>query len=517
VLSNIGTWMRDTASAWAMAEMAPSPLLVSLVQAATTLPVFLLALPAGALADILDKKRLMIAVQGLLAVVSITLAALVFFDALTPLRLLILTFLGGVGAAITGPVWQSVVPQLVDKPQLRAAVAMNSLGVNLSRAIGPAFGGFLIAAAGLEAAYALDVATYAVVLAALFWWRPREGAPAHAERLGQAMQAGLRYTMWSPPLRRVLIRAFLFFVPGSAFWALLPLVSREQLKGGPETYGLLLAAIGGGAVFGALLLPRARGLLGNHGTVIAGSLLLAACTAVLALAPSFSAALGAMFATGIAWIAVLTSLNATTQAVLPNWVRGRGLAVYLTVFFGAMTAGSVLWGQIGALTDVPTALLLAAATGVVFTVIGMSAKLPEADVDLAPSMHWPAPIVADGMATDTGPIMVTIDYEVAPAKHATMKAALEALAPTRRRDGAIAWGIQVDLENPTRVREWFMVASWEEHLRQHERFPAADRPLQNTVNALHEGEAPPIVRHWAELNAARAVDRSFIDHRHDHA
>lgn len=495
VVGNIGLWMRDTASAWAMTEIAPSPVMVAAVQAAATLPIFLLSLPAGALADIVDRRRLMIVVQACLAVVTLSLALLALWGRLDPVALLLLTLAGGIGNALSGPAWQSIVPELVPRSDIKPAVALNSLGINISRAIGPAIAGAIIVTAGVAAAYFIDLASYAVVLAALIWWKRDAARPATPERLGGAMRAGVRYALASPPLRRVLLRAALFFAPASCYWALLPLVAREEIGGGAGGYGILLAAVGAGAVGGALLMPRLRSVLRGEALTLVGTLVTGAATLGLAFAASLPIGAALLALAGAAWIIMLTSLNGTAQGVLPDWVRGRGLAVYLTVFFGTMTAGSLIWGQIATLTSIDTALVIAGVTCGLAALLGRAIPLPVSDADLTPSHHWPAPIVADGATPTGGPIMVLIDYRVAAADHVAFAIAAEALGALRRRDGAYDWGMMADAAQPELLTEWFLVGSWEEHLRQHDRVTVADREIQARVQRLLVGEARPVVRH----------------------
>jgi MFS family permease len=506
VLGNIGTWMRDVGSGWLMTSLAPSPLMVALVQAAGTLPVFVFALPAGALADLLDRRWLLIAVQAFLCVVALSLAILTALGLMTPWLLLVLVLLGGVGAALAAPAWQSSVPEMVPRADLRAAVALNSMGVNVSRAIGPALGGLIIATLGVAATYFSDALSYLIVIAALLWWRRTAPTPeGPPETLPGAMQAGLRYALHAPPLRRVLLRSVIFFAFGAAHWALLPLLARQTLGGGPGLYGVMLAGIGAGAVGGALALPWLRQRLGGpEGLMLVGALGSALAQAGLALLASGTAAIVFCVLAGVAWIAVLTTLNATAQAVLPNWVRGRGLALYLTVFSGAMTLGSVLWGQAAGWLGIPGALLAAAVLGAAAALLARALPLPAGEEVLDPSRHWPDPQATVAVEPERGPVAVQIGYRVAPERQAEFRAAIAPLGKIRRRDGAIAWGVFADAEDPSRVVEWFVVASWAEHLRQHGRVTVADREVQERVNALQDAGAPaPSVTHLIGLETPR--------------
>ncbi len=515
LVSNTGTWVRDVASGWLMTELSPSPLAVALVQGATTLPVFLLSLPAGALADIVDRRKFLIGVQAFLLLVGLALALAVGSGAMSPGLLLGLTLLGGIGAALSGPAFQSVVPELVGKAELRAAVALNSLGINVARAIGPALGGAIVAAAGAATAYLVDAASYVLVIGAFLWWR-RAPAPSDLppEAFGGAVRTGLRYAAGSAELRRVLVRAAAFFLFASAYWALLPLVARGKLQADAAFYGVLLACIGAGAVAGALLLPRLK--LSGGTLVLAGTALTSAATAALALSGARWLAPVLLFAAGAAWIAVLTNLNVAAQSVLPNWVRARGLAVYLMVFFGAMTAGSALWGAVAQAVSVEAALLAAAAGGLAagFAAAAL-APLPAGEADLAPSLHWPEPATAGPVPGERGPVMVAIEYRVDPADRRAFLEALHRLSRVRRRDGAFGWRALEDAEDPRRFEEVFFAASWLDHLRQHRRVTKADAELQAAVLALHRGEAPPRVRH---MLAARPGDEGapapLGNHRH---
>ena len=504
VLGNIGTWLSSVGSGWQMTSLSPSPQMVALVQAATTLPGFVLALPAGALADLLDRRWLLIGMQALLGVTALVMAALTAADLMTSWLLLALVLVGGIGFALAMPAWQSSVPEMVPRPDLRAAVALNSLGVNISRAIGPALGGLMVATLGIAAAYLANALSYVLVIGALFWWRrTAPAAEGPRETLPGAMRAGLRYALHAPPLGRALLRAALFFAFGSAHWALLPLLARQTLGGGAGLYGFMLAGIGAGAVAGALALPWLRQRLGGpEGLMLLGALGSAAAQAGLALIASGGAAIAFCILAGIAWIAVLTTLNATAQAVLPNWVRGRGLALYLTVFSGGMTFGSMGWGQVAAWLGIPGALLVAAGGGVAAALLGRALPLPSGEEVLDPSHHWPDPQATVPVEPERGPVAVQVEYRVRPERQAAFRAEIAPLGGIRRRDGAVAWGVFADAEDPSRVVEWFVLASWAEHLRQHGRVTVADRAMQEAVNALHEGPAPPRVTHLIGLDRA---------------
>lgn len=286
VLGNVGSFMRDVASSWLITDLSSNPSAVALMQTAATLPVFLLAIPAGVLSDILDRRRFLIFVQILLACVSGSLLVLSQTGALTVEYLLALTFVGGIGAALMGPTWQAIVPELVPRTELKNAVALNSLGINIARSIGPAAGGLLLASFGAGAAYGADVMSYVLVIAALLWWkRPKAEDSGLSEHFFGAFRAGLRYARSSRELHVVLLRAAVFFAFSSSVWALLPLVARRMLGGSAGFYGVLLGAVGAGAILGAIALPRLRQRLNADGLVLLAAVLTAVVMAALSLAP----------------------------------------------------------------------------------------------------------------------------------------------------------------------------------------------------------------------------------------
>jgi hypothetical protein len=393
------------------------------------------------------------------------------------------------------------------------------MGFNVSRAIGPAVGGVLLAWGGVALNFYANALSCLFVIAAFWWWKGAS-TPASAgtpERLGGAMRAGLRFAWHAPALQRTLLRAGSFFVFASATWALLPLIARQELGGGPAYYGLLLGCVGAGAVAAALGLPSLRGVLSAEGTMRLGLLLTIGVLVALATVKDKSVAAAVMVISGAAWIAVLSTANVTAQTQLPNWVRGRGLAVYLTVFYGAMTLGSLVWGQIADRASVSVALLSAAAVGVVALLIAWLRPLPEGEPDLTPSMHWPEPAMASQMATsleeDRGPVLITVEYRVDAARVADFLAALRSFAPERLRDGAYQWGVYEDTAEPGRFVESFLVPSWLEHQRQHHRVSREDEALQLRLRTFHLGSEPPLVRHFvAPATSARppSSDEYFL-------
>lgn len=514
LISNIGTWMHDVGAGWLMTTLNPSPAIVALVQAATTAPIFLFALFAGALADRVDRRRFLLLVNLVLTGITGAMAALTAAGAMTPALLLAFTFAIGTGAALMAPAWQAVVPSLVPRESLQPAIALNSMGINIARAIGPALAGFLISAVALSAPFVANAASYLVIIAALLLWKPEAG-PAKTlppEPLFGAMATGLRHASRNGALKATLVRSFGFFIFASAYWALLPLVARGLEGGGAEIYGVLLAAIGGGAVAGALALPAIRKRIDANRLVAAGTLITAAAMALLGLVTSAATALPAAVLGGLGWITVLTSLNVSAQTALPNWVRARGLAIALMVFFGCMSAGSAAWGQVATATSIPIALLIAAAGAVLVIPLTWRAKLGQGEaIDLSPAMSWPEPVVAGNLeaAPDRGPVMVTIRYRIDEGDAHAFLAAMHELSDERYRDGAHDWGVYQDAANPSVWIEWFFLPSWAEHLRQHERATKHDQDIHARTRTFHRGAEPPEVSHFlAPVHSTRIASKT---------
>ena len=485
--SLVGTWAQTVGAQWYLTTESGRPELVALVQTATSLPVLLLALPAGVLADLLDRRRLIVVTQtGALLVVA-ALAAVTLTGRLTPTLLLMFTAALGVGVALTNPAWQASVPELVVRAELPAAAALNGIAVNAARAVGPAVGGVLVAAAGVGWTFAFNAATYvAFVLALLTRWHP----PPRAERqgsegVGAAVRLGVGYVRNAPAMRRVLARTGLWALPGSALWALLPLVASGRLGLGSSGYGVLFASLGLGAVAGAALLGPVRARVPPGRVLAVAGLVYAGALAVLALGRSTPLAVVVLLLAGGAWLSVLSTLNATAQLILPGWVRARALATYLLVFSGGQALGAALWGAVAGRASVEVALLAAAVVMVLGTATLRWVRLPDpAGIDPAPSAYWPEPhLVLD--PDPRGSVLVTVEYRVPEERVEEFVAAMQYVARSRRRTGARRWELHRDGADPGRFLESYTVASWAEHLRQHEqRLTLADQRREEAVQAL---------------------------------
>src|SRR3989441_12146162 len=492
IVSNLGTWMHDVGAGWLMTSLSSSPSMVALVEAADSLPVMLLAMPAGALADIVDRRRLLIGVQIYFLFVISALAMLTWLELTTPWALLGFTFAVAVGTALAMPAWAAVIPELVPRDDLQSAVALNSIAINVSRAIGPAIAGVLVAAVGAWLVFALNALSCIGILVVLYgWWRERRKSSLPAERFVSAIRVGMRFVTHTRALQGVLIRGIGFFLFASATWSLFPLIVRKELGRGPEVYGVLLTCIGVGAVAGAMVLPRVRAKVSRDVLVAGASVLYALAALMLAHVQNLGLLVVAMLATGVAWISILSALQVAAQMTLPAWVRARGLAAFVVVLMGGMALGSMLWGQVATRIGIPAALTTAALGMAVAIGLTWRFKLGHHQaLDFTPSMEWPAPVLAEIPEPNSGPVMAMIEYRVQPGKHADFVAAMQAVREMRRRNGAYFWELFHDAADPDRFVECFMDESWLEHLRQHERVSIADREIQRRAKQfLVEGES----------------------------
>jgi MFS family permease len=411
--------------------------------------------------------------------------------------LLLLIFFLGLGSALNAPAWQAIMPELVPRSELAAAVSLNSVAFNIARAVGPALGGFLVAAVGPWAVFMLNSLSFVGVLFVIYrWQREPASSISPTERVIGAMRAGVRYVRHDPSLRAVLARTGVFVSCASALWAMMPLVARQQLGLGAFSYGVLLGGLGAGAILGAFILPAIRRKVSANVLVIGGTIIFAATTATLATVHIFGLLCVVMLFGGVAWMALMSSFNISVQAIVPAWVRARVLAIYLLVFFGGMAVGSAFWGAVATHIGISAALLCAAAA----LIAGLAAafffplRIGE-ELNLEPSLHWSDPIVVSEPHPEDGPVLVTVDYEIEPERAREFAEAMRELKRIVRRDGATRWGLFADPARPGHYVETFLVESWAEHMRQHARHTNEDRAAQLHVRSFHVGERPPVVTH----------------------
>lgn len=504
--SNVGTWMQTVGAQWLMGDLGGGPLQVALVQTATSLPIFLLVLPAGALGDILDRRRLLIASQATMFVSAALLAVLTASEAMTPLLLLSLTFAIGAGQALAIPCWRAIQPELVSRAEIPQATLLSSASFNVARAAGPAIGGLLIATVGAQANFAVNALSFLGTLGALaLWKRPPDQRALGAEHFGAAIGAGARFVRSAPLLRIVLWRSTLFMLFASAVWALLPTVARGPLGLGADGYGLLYGSVGLGAVAGAFVLPRLRERVGVNVLVSGASVAFAATCLVVGLVSSTGAVAAALVLAGLAWIAVRSSLLASAQVLLPDWTRARGLAFYTLTFMGAQALGSVVWGALAGLTDIGTAFTVAAAGLLLGPLLGQGRlRLTATDLDLRPAPAWSEPHLVLDPVPGAGPVLVTIEWRVRVRDAAAFAEAMRPVERARRQTGASRWGLYRDAEDPECFLETFTVATWLEHQRQHaERLTVRDEELESRARALTLEGDPPRVRRLLSAHGGR--------------
>ncbi|HEU4628027.1 MAG TPA: MFS transporter [Steroidobacteraceae bacterium] len=500
IVSNFGSLIQAVGASWLMTSLAPSANYVALVQASTSLPIMLLALPSGAVADIWDRRKIMLIAQSAMFSVSVLLAVITYSGHIEPWSLLLLTFLLGCGTALYGPAWQSSVGEQVPREHIPAAVALNTMSYNLARTAGPAIGGLIVAIAGAPFAFAVNAMTYVGLIVTLATWkRPRTESHLPPESMLMAIRAGLRYCRLSPPIRAVLLRGFLLGALGSSIWALMPLIARDLLHGTAKTYGVLFGTFGCGAVIGALTSATARQRFTNETLARAGIIAFGLTAGVSAISPWMVPTLLAFLLGGASWVIMLTSFNITIQLSSPKWVTGRALAVYQMAVFGGMAIGSWMWGEIAEAYGLRTALAVSAVLLWASALVGLIARLPQTEgLNLAPSRGPMKFTPAIELGPESGRVIVTIEYRVAEKDQAAFAQAMRELQRIRRRDGARRWMLMQDLSDPEIWVERFHSPSWVEHQRRYHRFTVADQEIERRAHAFHRGDGPPRVRHLLE-------------------
>jgi MFS family permease len=498
--SNFGGMIQSVGAAWMMVTIAASADMVALVQSSVTLPIMLLSLVAGAVADSFDRRRVMIAAQSFMLAVSAVLAAFAWLGLLSPWLILLFTFLIGCGSAFHGPAWQASVGEMVPRQDLPSAVALNSMGFNIARSLGPAIGGAIVAAAGAAAAFAINAVSYVGLILVLRGWRPeRDEQALPRERIGVAIVAGVRYVAMSPAVGVVLLRGLVFGLGASALPSLMPLIARDLIGGGPLTYGLLLGGFGAGAVGGALATAPLRRMLSTEAMVRIACLAYAGAAALAGLSPYLVPTMALLVVAGGAWVLALSTFNVTVQLNAPRWVVARALSLYQMATFGGMAAGAWLWGMAADGRGIAFALAGAAAVAIACALIGLRLPLPEARAaDLSPLRRWRAPETAVPIEARSGPVVITIEYRIAPEDRHAFLVAMAERRRIRRRDGARHWHLLRDLADAEVWIERFHLPTWTDYLRHINRITQDDAEAHDRVRALHKGPAPPLVRRMVE-------------------
>lgn len=495
VVSNVGTWMQNVAGVWLVTTLTTSALLVALMQTATSLPAFLLSLPAGALGDLVDRRRLLLFTQAFMAVVALLLGILTLAGQISAASVLGLTFLLGIGAAINMPIWQTVTVELVPRPALPFAITLNGVSNNIARAIGPALGGLIIAHYSAGYVFLLNglsfVGTWWVVRN---WQRAPDTSQGPAEGFAGALRTGLRYVQYSPAIYAVLVRTFAFAFGASAMWALLSVVAARRLHLSSGSYGVLLSWLGAGAITGAFLMGRAGRRLTYNQRVLLGSGVFVGTNLGLAFIPSEVGLFPVMFLSGLGWLMVMTSFSTTVQLHVPRWVQARVVSVYMLVFQAGLALGSVVWGELADRASLHVALLAAAAWMLASLALALPFPMHSAEgLNLDPAEKEPPPGLPAALEADEGPVIVMVEYRVPLSSQPAFQEAVARLTRLRLRNGALRAGVYTDVTEPTRLTEFYYVATWGEYERQHHRFTREDQATEAQVLYYHAGPEPPRV------------------------
>lgn len=502
IVSNIGTTMNDTAAVWTMTVLTNSPTMVSLMQAMSSLPLFLFALPAGALADMVNRRKLILFAQAGALLTALGMTALAWFGMLNQSLLLLATFQLGLASTFTTPAWQALVPEIVGRQQLAPAIALSGIGYNIARSLGPIAGGLLLASLGPAPVFALNALSFVAVIVVMGRGNyVATSRSAQREQMLGAMAAAIRYVSHASAMRSVLIRGGVHIFAAVAPVVLLPIIARSRHWQASD-FGILMGCYGVGAILNAIfILPRLRARFSFDQILLGASLSSALATAVVGIVPGRAAMGIVLVFAGAAWLTGMNTISVASQSAFPNWVRARSSAIYLVVMQGCAAIGAIVWGQLTSHFNAPVALGIAAVGLLVSGILSRLLPISHvANLDLTPSNHWHGHTLADEPAADDGPILVTIEYHIDPAEAVAFRAAMHHLRETRLRDGAFRCSVFVDLEDATLYRETFLVGSWAEHLRQHDRATVEDQRIEQAVMAFHRGPEPPVVRHFLMTN-----------------
>jgi len=508
LLSNFGSLIQSVGASWMMTSIAPTADMVALVQASTTLPIMLFSLASGAIADIWDRRLVMLIAQVLMLTIALALTVITYVGQITPWTLLTLTFLLGCGVALYGPAWQSSVGEQVPRTDLPSAVALNSLSFNIARTAGPAIGGIIVAKAGPPAAFLINAFSYVGLIVVLtLWRRPRPAPFLPPENMLMAMGAGIRYTRLSPEIRTVLIRGVVFGILGSSIWALMPLIARDLIGGDAVTYGVLLGSFGIGAVLGALGSTSLRRRYSNEVIVRWSTVGFGIGSILTSMSAWHALSMPALMLGGASWVLALSTFNVTVQTSSPRWVVGRTVAIYQMVTFGGLAIGSWLSGVVAREFGLSRCLLATGVMMVVSVLIGRRLPLRQPEgLNLDPSRTFSSENRAQlDRLIDTGPVVVTVEYRIAVDDAEDFRLAMHEVKRIRRRDGAKRWSLMQDMAAPEIWIERYHSPNWVEHLRRHHRFTVSDLEIERKALDFHQGPEPPAIRHLIERRTDEAV------------
>lgn len=512
IASSFGGMIQGVGAAWMMVSLGASAQMVTLVQASIALPIVVLSLVAGALADSYDRRKLMLTAQVFMFASSTLLAVFTYLGLITPWLLLLFTFLIGCGAALNAPAWQASVGAMVPRADIPSAVALNSMGFNLARSVGPAIGGVIVAMAGAAAAFTLNALSYTGLVAVLARWRTEpEPRVLPRERLGSAIMSGLRYVAMSPNINATMVRGLVTGIGASSVSALSPLIARDLIGGGPAIYGLLLGTFGAGAVGGALWSHKLRNAYPSEWIVrfaLAGSAL---GIVVCAVSRSLPLTMAAMALCGLGWVLIVALLNATVQMSAPRWVVARALSLYQMATFSGMAGGSWLWGFVTEGWGLPTALFLAAGVQLSCIALGHWFRLPETEDMNLDLRGFTEPATVVPVTGRTGPVVVTIEYRIASADTYAFLDAMAERRQVRRRNGARRWSLMRDLADPEVWIERYHSPTWTEYVRHNRRFTHDDASISARVRALHRGPDGPVVRRLLERQTGHPPESRAAD------
>ncbi len=509
--SDIGVSMQTVGSGWLITSLAPSPFVVSLLQVMTSLSIFLLALPAGALADIVDRRKLFLTTQYFSLAVAAILSILTFGGFTTSSILLVFTLLLGLGNAMSLPVNIVIQTEIVPKKKALAAMTLFSVAIYIGLAVGPLLGGLVVAVAGPWAVFMLNALSFVGVIVFLHRWRkPSERKLLPPEQVIGAIRTGLRYMRHSLHVRALFVRDFALTICGSALVSLLPLLARNGAGSNSILFGILIGAFGiGGMISGLIIVPRIK-KISIEKRVTSATILYAVAMAVLSFQHDIIIVFFGIFACGTSLIIITSSLNFVAYNSVSSWVRTRVVSVHQMIYWGGVALGSIIWGIVAEIWGIPTALLAASIGLVIGLVTSTRYKLkPLTDVDMTPSMHWSMPrVMIDIDDHEEGSALVEIEFQIDPIRSHEFESAMNKVRSLRLRDGAINWGLFHDIENPSRYVEMFTSESWTEHLRQHERITKADLAIEQHAISFHIGKDPPRISHLIGENTSKQNHKS---------